>query len=69
MSEDEAVEVTRRVRRPRGPDAPRWWRHCPSCLFEWLSDTAFGVGDVTKCPKCGADVPGELRGTARGRRP
>jgi len=66
VTEPDVVEEVRGVRRPRGPDTPRWWRYCPACGYEWTSDTIYGPGDVTMCPKCRGEVPGELRGRFRG---
>lgn len=33
-------------------------RKCETCLYEWGSDTVYKKGTSTKCPKCGAEVPG-----------
>ena len=44
---------------PRSYSMVRRRRLCPTCLFKWESFTFYHKGLFTKCPKCGADVPGD----------
>ena len=61
MAEDEVVEEVRPFRRgPRTVRVP-YTRICTTCDFEWPSLTTYTKGDFTKCPHCGAKVPGESR--------
>lgn len=34
-------------------------RLCESCSFRWESETTYGKGEKTKCPRCGAEVRGD----------
>lgn len=37
-------------------------RKCPTCEYEWRSETGARKGHTTICPKCGAEVPGDSKG-------
>ena len=34
-------------------------RLCPHCGYKWDSETAYGADEVTPCPKCDQEVPGD----------
>lgn len=60
MTEPDYVDV--RSRRRRSPLAGKFTmvrRLCPSCRYAWDSSTYHGKDDETRCPRCGAPVPGD----------
>lgn len=59
-TDEDIVEETRRIRRPRGRDQDPVLRRC-SCGYSWPSITAYRAGESTRCPRCGAPVDGDVR--------
>ena len=59
-TDEDVVEETRRLWRPRGRDQDPVLRQC-SCGYSWPSITAYRAGESTRCPKCGTTVDGYVR--------